>query len=95
MLVARSLLSARGERSLSERRLEEPLADINDGVGRRLQLKFEIPWLRVRVLADGIHDPAGALAAQRAVAINAWLVRSVCEDNRAVSSRDRTSATTP
>jgi len=36
------------ERSLSERRLEEPLADINYGVGRRIQLKFEIPWLRVR-----------------------------------------------
>ena len=36
------------ERSLSERRFEEPLADINYGVGRRIQLKFEIPWLRVR-----------------------------------------------
>jgi hypothetical protein len=36
------------ERSLSQRRLEEPLADINYGVGRRIQLKFEIPWLRVR-----------------------------------------------
>jgi hypothetical protein len=36
------------ERSLSERRIEQPLADINYGVGERLQLKFEIPWLRVR-----------------------------------------------
>jgi len=35
------------ERSLSRRRLEAPLADINYGVGRRIQLKFEIPWLRV------------------------------------------------
>ena len=36
------------ERSLLERRFEEPLADINYGLGRRIQLKFEIPWLRVR-----------------------------------------------
>jgi hypothetical protein len=36
------------ERSLSERRLEAPLADINYGVGRRIQVKFEMPWLRVR-----------------------------------------------
>jgi hypothetical protein len=36
------------ERALSERRIEQPLADINYGVGERLQLKFEIPWLRVR-----------------------------------------------
>ena len=36
------------ERSMSERRTEQPLADINYGVGRRIQLKFEIPWLHVR-----------------------------------------------
>lgn len=36
------------ERSLAERRFEEPVADINYGVGKRIQLKFEIPWLRVR-----------------------------------------------
>ena len=33
---------------MSERRTEQPLADINYGVGRRIQLKFEIPWLHVR-----------------------------------------------
>jgi hypothetical protein len=36
------------ERSLSRRRIEAPLADINYGVGTRIQLKFEIPWLHVR-----------------------------------------------
>jgi len=36
------------ERSRSERRIEQPLVDINYGVGQRIQLKFEIPWLRVR-----------------------------------------------
>ena len=33
------------ERTRSARRLEAPLADINYGVGQRIQLKFEIPWL--------------------------------------------------
>jgi hypothetical protein len=41
-------LAAIVEQSLSERRTEQPLADINYGVGRRIQLKFEIPWLHVR-----------------------------------------------
>jgi hypothetical protein len=36
------------EKSRLERRLEGPLADINYGVGRRIQLKFEMPWLSVR-----------------------------------------------
>jgi hypothetical protein len=36
------------DRSLSERRTQQPLADINYGVGRRIQLKFEMPWLHVR-----------------------------------------------
>ena len=43
------------ERSSSERRIEQPLADINYGVGRRIQLKFEIPWLSV-------HDHDGLSA---------------------------------
>jgi hypothetical protein len=33
------------ERARSARRIEAPLADINYGVGARIQLKFEIPWL--------------------------------------------------
>lgn len=36
------------EKTRLERRLEGPLADINYGVGRRIQLKFEMPWLSVR-----------------------------------------------
>ena len=40
-------LAAIVARSLSERRTQQPLADINYGVGRRIQLKFEMPWLRV------------------------------------------------
>jgi len=36
------------QRSSSQRRLEAPLADINYGVGRRIQLKLEIPWLNAR-----------------------------------------------
>jgi hypothetical protein len=38
-------LSTIFERTRSARRLEAPLADINYGVGQRIQLKFEIPWL--------------------------------------------------
>jgi hypothetical protein len=33
------------EKSQSERRYEAPTADINYGVGKRIQLKFEIPWV--------------------------------------------------
>jgi hypothetical protein len=33
------------ERSQTERRYEAPAADINYGVGERIQLKFEIPWV--------------------------------------------------
>ena len=32
-------------KSQSERRYEAPTADINYGVGKRIQLKFEIPWV--------------------------------------------------
>ena len=40
-------LAAIIERSHLERRTEGPLADINYGVGQRIQLKFEFPWLSV------------------------------------------------
>jgi hypothetical protein len=33
------------EKSRPERRSEAPLADINYGIGTRIQLKFEIPWV--------------------------------------------------
>ncbi len=38
-------LSAITEKSHREGRVEGPLADINYGVGHRIQLKFEIPWV--------------------------------------------------
>ena len=41
-------LAAIVERSLAVRRTEQPVADINYGVGTRIQLKFEMPWMRVR-----------------------------------------------
>ena len=40
-------LAAIIERSHLERQTEGPLADINYGVGQRIQLKFEFPWLSV------------------------------------------------
>ena len=36
------------DNSHAEHRLEAPLVDLNYGVGRRIQLKLEMPWLRVR-----------------------------------------------
>ncbi|HEU5256351.1 MAG TPA: hypothetical protein VFU28_10185 [Vicinamibacterales bacterium] len=41
-------LAAIVERSMSQRRTEQPLADINYGIGKTIQLKFEMPWLHVR-----------------------------------------------
>jgi hypothetical protein len=42
-----------------ERRLEAPLADINYGVGERLQLKFEIPWVSVGPLEEPVSTGSG------------------------------------
>src|SRR2546427_11974182 len=36
------------ERSRLEYRLDRPRIDLNYGAGRRIQLKFEVPWVRVR-----------------------------------------------
>jgi hypothetical protein len=38
-------LAAQLERSRIEQRLEAPLLDMNYGVGDRIQLKFEMPWV--------------------------------------------------
>jgi len=40
-------LSTLIEKSRSQREIAAPFADINYGVGKRIQLKFEIPWLGV------------------------------------------------
>jgi hypothetical protein len=52
-------LAAILERSLSERRIEQPVADINYGVGWRIQLKFEMPWLNVRELGESAGTGLG------------------------------------
>jgi hypothetical protein len=52
-------LAAIVERSLSERRTQQPLADINYGVGRRIQLKFEMPWLHVRESRESARTGPG------------------------------------
>jgi hypothetical protein len=41
-------IAATFERERDERESELPLIDINYGVGERVQLKFEMPWLMVR-----------------------------------------------
>jgi hypothetical protein len=38
------------EKSRLERRFETPRLDLNYGVGRRIQLKYEVPWV-------GVHPP--------------------------------------
>jgi hypothetical protein len=47
------------EKARPDRRLEAPLADINYGVGERIQLKFEIPWLNVRETGEAVHAGLG------------------------------------
>jgi hypothetical protein len=46
-------------KSRDARRIEAPLTDINYGVGRRIQLKFEIPWLIVREQRESIEMGTG------------------------------------
>lgn len=47
------------EKSRPDRRLEAPLADINYGVGPRIQLKFEVPWLNVRETGKPVQAGLG------------------------------------
>jgi hypothetical protein len=49
-------ISGRSER---EQRIEAPLADINYGVGQRMQLKFEIPWVFVRERGGPVQTGVG------------------------------------
>src|SRR2546428_9059616 len=41
------------------RRLETPRLDLNYGVGRRIQLKFELPWVRVSETGEPSRTGAG------------------------------------
>src|SRR5437879_5478288 len=36
------------DKTRSQRRVEVPRVDVNFGVGRRVQLKFEMPWVALR-----------------------------------------------
>ena len=47
------------ERSRLERRLETPRVDANYGVGRRIQLKFEVPWVWAREGENDIQTGVG------------------------------------
>jgi hypothetical protein len=52
-------LSAVIEKSQSERRYEAPGADINYGLGKRIQLKFEIPWINAGKPGEPLQAAAG------------------------------------
>src|ERR1700730_11610703 len=41
-------IAALMEKTRSQRRVEVPRVDLNYGVGRRIQLKFEMPWVALR-----------------------------------------------
>src|SRR5258705_3402570 len=45
-------VSAQLDSRRGRRRIETPRIDLNYGVGQRIQLKFEIPWLYVRTAGD-------------------------------------------
>jgi hypothetical protein len=47
------------ERFQNERRYEAPAADINYGVGKRIQLKFEIPWVNAGKPGEPLQSVAG------------------------------------
>jgi hypothetical protein len=46
------------EKTGGQRRVEAPRVDLNYGVGRRIQLKFEVPW--VALLTEGQRTETGA-----------------------------------
>src|SRR5437773_4740578 len=48
------------EKSRALRHTEAPLADINYGLGKRIQLKFEIPWLSEHETGHPIQAQLGA-----------------------------------
>ena len=52
-------LSTFFERNRRERRFEVPRLDLNYGVGRRVQLKYEMPWLAARPAGQPTRSGAG------------------------------------
>jgi hypothetical protein len=52
-------VAALREKTHSERRVEVPRVDLNYGVGRRIQLKFEMPWVALRNEAQRTETGAG------------------------------------
>jgi hypothetical protein len=51
------------ERSHAEHRSEVPRLDLNYGVGRRIQLKLEMPWIRLRAAGEPpVSGPGDAAA---------------------------------
>lgn len=56
-------ISSSLEKSSSEHRWEAPRLDVNYGVGRRIQLKVEAPWLTARETAGPMRSGAGDLTA--------------------------------
>jgi hypothetical protein len=52
-------LSTLVEKNRLERRFETPRLDVNYGVGRRIQLKYEMPWVGVRATGQPTRSGAG------------------------------------
>src|SRR5437867_10115522 len=52
-------LSTFFERNRIERRFETPRLDVNYGIGRRIQLKYEMPWVGVRQAGQPTRTGAG------------------------------------
>jgi len=51
------------EKNPQQRRFETPRLDINYGLGRRIQLKYEMPWIAVRTPGQGTRTgPGNAVA---------------------------------
>src|SRR6516225_11447901 len=52
-------LAGIAKRTQAERRYEAPTVDINYGVGERIQLKFEIPWVNSSGPGHSFQTAAG------------------------------------
>jgi hypothetical protein len=84
------------ERNQLERRVDSPRLDFNYGVGERIQLKFEVPWVRAREDGNGLQDGAGNAVAgvkwrflgQEGVRV-AWSVYPQLEFNTTHSSVEK------
>jgi hypothetical protein len=51
------------DQTMRTRTLEVPRLDVNYGVGRRIQLKFEMPWVRLRDEDRSVETGAGTATA--------------------------------